>query len=207
MNSKLKRVFFGFGCAVSLFACGSTGVSAEWEDLYGISEGTYFLIIFSPILVVVVVFLIMYLLYKKGYDIFRTGENNRFNTLFRENHPEGLSTDEQIMLDKLKEDLKSKKPDPVNVRCPNCGAPLSVTDKVMCPYCRSELTNRTFVKAEVRRHDVVMTDQNVDPMRYYKENVTGYKRLDPENSQQGSRTADSSGNSDFDSSYRFGDRK
>ena len=48
MNSKLKRVFFGFGCAVSLFACGSTGVSAEWEDLYGISEGTYFLIIFSP---------------------------------------------------------------------------------------------------------------------------------------------------------------
>lgn len=211
MNRKIKKTLFSAAFAVSMIMCMSTNVSAISDGDYGIPVRTYVLIYSLPILIGIVILFVMYKLHKSGYDVFRTGQNDKFNTLFRENHPEGLSTDEQVMLEKLKADLKSKKPDPVMIKCPNCGASLSISDKVTCPYCHSEITNRTVVNAEVKRHEVVMTDENINPMRYYEENVTGYKKLDADNEagqrnrsgRSGSYSAPGARNRDFDSSFSF----
>lgn len=212
MNRKIKKAFFVAACVATVCICGSTGVCASMDADYGFPAGTHFFIMSIPIIIVALICIIAYKLYKSGYDIFRTGENDKFNTLFRENHPEGLNVNEQIMLDKLKSDLKSKKPDPVNILCPNCGAPLSLSDKVTCPYCHTEITNRSAVKRQAKLQDVVMSeDEDFNPMRYYEENITGYKKLDEDmprsqmNRNSGSSMKYHSGSGYADSNSRFDD--
>ena len=87
---------------------------------------------------------------------------------------EGLSDEEIRMLAMYQSEVRAKKPKPVSINCPNCGAPVTLSDKAVCPYCRSEVKNLNARPADPsERKKIEPKDYN--PRRYYEENETGYE--------------------------------
>lgn len=88
---------------------------------------------------------------------------------------DGLSIKDIEMINSFKKEVKKKKPDPISTRCPNCGAPLTLSDKVTCPYCRSTFVNNGTDLEDVNKP---ISPEEYNPRRYYEENTTGYQKLD-----------------------------
>ena len=85
-----------------------------------------------------------------------------------------LNQDENLMVQMYQAEIKKKKPDPVSTKCPNCGAPLRISDKTHCPYCRSEILNNNVERFQDPKHDPIPPEE-YNPHRYYDENLTGYE--------------------------------
>ena len=106
-----------------------------------------------------------------------------------------LSDSENMMLRQFESQAKLRHPDPVSSTCPNCGAPISISDKAFCPYCRSNVVNKTVYNNQNDKKPKPISPENYNPKRYYDENVTGY-----EHSSMGSSSDD-----DRNCGYSFAD--
>jgi DNA-directed RNA polymerase subunit RPC12/RpoP len=93
-----------------------------------------------------------------------------------------LSDAENIMLKQFESQAKLRHPDPVSSSCPNCGAPISISDKAFCPYCRSNVVNKIVYNNQDDKKPKPISPENYNPKRYYDENVTGYEPRSMENS-------------------------
>lgn len=120
---------------------------------------------------------------------YRDGFGNvsgNINDMFTPRNSEGLTENEQLMVDAFAAQAKAKKPDPVQIKCPNCGASVMLSDKVVCPYCRTEISNRSVAKYMklgnvIQKERIVISPEDYNPRRYYDENLTGYSLHDINN--------------------------
>lgn len=147
-------------------------------------------------------------IFKSDFDKgFRDGFGNHIGNIediLQPRNSDGLTEDEQLMVDMFAASAKARKPDPVEIKCPNCGAPVMLSDKVICPYCRSEITNRTVakhlnLKINNDKGRVVISPKDYNPNRYYDENLTGYGLHDLNNEE----TTVNDHHRSFDSGYGF----
>ena len=113
-----------------------------------------------------------------------------------------LSNSERLMLSQFEKEAKLRHTDPVSTVCPNCGAPLSISDKVKCPYCRSDIINKT-VSDMMNKNNKPISPQDYNPTRYYDENITGYESQNTDNyrKQGGDNTYNNGYNGYYDDNY------
>lgn len=124
--------------------------------------------------------------------------------LFTPRNSDGLTENEQLMVDVFAAQAKARRPDPVQIKCPNCGAPVMLSDKVVCPYCRTEISNRTvakYMKLKINKglERTIIAPEDYNPKRYYDDNYTGYGLHDLNNEAPAEYNAGGS----FDSGYDF----
>lgn len=130
-----------------------------------------------PVIIVIAVIIIAF----KGKSGKTDNDNfgNNTNGWFTKTHDYkdeyGLNNEERQMLRLYEMETERKKPNPVSTHCPNCGAPVTIRDRAVCPYCQSDIINNSVEYQEShKRKPIPPTEYN--PTRYYDENLTGYER-------------------------------
>lgn len=70
----------------------------------------------------------------------------------------------------------------INIKCPNCGAPVKFSSKMICEYCHTEIARKS-VAEQIGTHNghEHISPEEYNPTRYYDENVTGYAQHDKKN--------------------------
>ena len=112
-----------------------------------------------------------------------------------------LSDAENIMLKQFESQAKLRHPDPVSANCPNCGAPIIISDKAFCPYCRSNVVDKIVYNNQDEKPKPI-SPENYNPKRYYDENVTGYEPRSMGSSSGDDRNNDYSFTSERNGVYR-----
>ena len=70
----------------------------------------------------------------------------------------------------------------VNIKCPNCGAPVKFSSKMICEYCHTEISRKSVAEQiGTRDEHEPISPEEYNPTRYYDEHVTGYAMHDRNN--------------------------
>lgn len=129
-----------------------------------------------PLLVAVVVLVVIKAIKKNG-SIGGGSDSSSFMGPGSMNSDPTLTPEENQLLMMYTAEMKAKKPDPVSTTCPNCGAPLKISDIAVCPYCRTELANNNIDPKFLKEKKKVIPPEQYNPRRYYEENNTGYDNI------------------------------
>ena len=137
---------------------------------------------FLPVVLAIVLVVLITVLKKKGSIGSRSDDSSFLDKgTFSSNPDPTLTPEENQLLMMYKAEIKAKKPDPVSTTCPNCGAPLRISDIAECPYCRTELTNSNVDPKFIYDKKKPIPPENYNPRRYYDEHNTGYENISSNN--------------------------
>ncbi len=200
MKRKFERLRYTLLFAVLLIPVSTTDVSAVSYSRSSFSRTPLgiFISVLASILAVLAIIVIKFS--DKSFEKRRKNSKSFKNDTNSINMMNGntnvfdprLSDAENIMLKQFESQAKLRHPDPVSANCPNCGAPISISDKAFCPYCRSNVVNKLVYNNQDEKPKPI-SPENYNPKRYYDENVTGYE----------SRSMDSSSGDDRNNDYSF----
>ena len=185
---RLPKAIILTGALISVFSAAPVTAYAAYHSSTSVRNPSIRSIFISLLSVVIVLILVFVKNKKNGGASGSSGIfKNRSNDFFSLNNSFGsglnggndfiddrLNEDENLMVQMFQAEIKKKKPDPMSIKCPNCGAPLQISDKTHCPYCRTEILNNNVERSKDPRHDPIPPEE-YNPHRYYDENLTGYE--------------------------------